>query len=77
MTHGDSITTYGGKREKEDLFQGLWSGNDAGPAVWVGVIFMILRHQRTHGHGGKVTNCISMSLLLQVALIYINYEELL
>ena len=45
-SHGDSITTYGGKREKEEPFQELFQGNGAGPTGWVGVRYIILKHQR-------------------------------
>ena len=38
---------------------------------------MIIRHQRAQGHGAKVTNCISLSLLLLVALIYFGDGKIL
>ena len=41
-THGDSITTYGGQRDKEYPLQGIFQGNGAKPARWVGVSSMIL-----------------------------------
>ena len=77
MTHGDSITTYGGLRYKGKPFQGLFQGNGAVPVGLVGVSSMILQHQMTQGQGAKVTNCISLSLLLLVDLLYVYYVELL
>ena len=50
MSQRDSITTYGGKIEKEDSFQFLCQGNGAGPVGWVGVKSMILQHQRAPGN---------------------------
>ena len=38
---------------------------------------MIIRHQRAQGHGAKVTNCISLSLLLPVALLYFGDGKIL
>ena len=38
---------------------------------------MILLHQRAQGHEAKVTNCISLSLLLLVDLLYAEDGELL
>ena len=50
MSQRDSITTYGGKIEKEYSFQFLCQGNGAGPVGWVGVKSMILQHQRAPGN---------------------------
>ena len=76
MSHGESITTYGGQREKEDPFQCICQGNGTGPAVRVGVRSM-LQNQRAPVHGAKVTNFISISLLLLVDLLYVDDGELL
>ena len=43
----------------------------------MGARSVVLRHQREQGHGYKVTNCISISLLLLVDLSYVDYGELL
>ena len=74
--HRDSVHTYGGRREKEDPFQGLCQVNGVGPSGWVGMSSMILRHQRAQGHGVKVTNCLSLSLLILVYLLYVDDGEL-
>ena len=75
--HRYLITTYGGQREKEDPLQDLYQVNVAGPTGWVSVSSIILWHQRAQGHGSKLTNVISLSLLLLVALLYVDYGKLL
>ena len=40
----ESIITLGGQIEKDHPFQGLCQRNGAGPAVWVLVSSMVLRH---------------------------------
>ena len=74
--HRYSKTTDGGRREKEDLFQVLCQVNGSRPAGCVCVISMILKHHRAQGHGAKLTNCISMSLLLLVDILYVDDAEL-
>ena len=37
---------------------------------------MILQHQRSQGHGAKVTKCISLYLLLLVDPLYVDDGEL-
>ena len=73
MAHVKSTTMYGGIREKEDPLQGLFQGNGAGPAGWVGASSMIIQHQRAQGNGAKVTKYISLYLLLLVSPLYVYY----
>ena len=44
---------------------------------WVGVSSMILQHQMAQRHGAKVKNCISLYLLILVALLYVDDGEIL
>ena len=75
--HGESITTYDGQRDKWDPFQGNCQVNGAFPEGWVGVRSVMLWHQRAQGHEARVTNFISLSLLLLVALLYFGDGEIL
>ena len=75
--HIYSITIYGGQREKEEPSQGLCQGDGINLAGWVGVSSMILQHQKAQGHGAKVTNDVSLSLLLLVDLLYVDDTEIL
>ena len=47
------------------------------PMESVGGSFIILQHQRAQGRGMKLTNDISLSLLIPLALLYVDDGEIL